>query len=290
MVSVILPTYNRAVFLRECMESVLHQTGADLELLVVDDGSDDNTEALVSSFDDRRIRYFKRPHTGYTSRLKNFAIGKAGGEIIAFIDSDDVWKSGKLERQLRLMDENPAIGFSITDITVFRGDTILKASTYPTHGDVECASIFERMVHNRLLVYNPTLVLRRECLGRTGGFNEAMRSGDHDFNMRLAYHFDAGVIYESYLLRRIHGSNMSDEMELENYTEYLDTFSRLYDGKMIKKGSWRQARGNAFYKMGAIDAAKGRTREARRYFFSALKNDPLLSAAYRALLKSWLWS
>src|SRR3974390_1214355 len=88
MVSVILPTYNRAVFLRDCMDSVLCQTGAVLELIVVDDGSTDDTEMLVAAIGDPRIRYFKRTHTGYTSRLKNFAIGKASGDIIAFIDSD----------------------------------------------------------------------------------------------------------------------------------------------------------------------------------------------------------
>jgi glycosyltransferase involved in cell wall biosynthesis len=290
MVSVILPTYNRAVFLRECIESVLHQTGADLELMVIDDGSVDETEMLVSAFGDKRIRYFRRPHSGYTSRLKNFAIGEASGDIVAFIDSDDVWKAGKLARQLRLLEENPGIGFSITDITVFRDDTILKESTYPVQGTVECTNIFSRLVRNHLLIYNPTLVIRRACFGKTGLFNENMRSGDHDFNMRLAYHFDAGIIYQAYLMRRVHASNMSDEMPMENYAEYLHTFGQLYRDKWIGKNSLRRAKGNAFYKMGAIDAGNGRTREARRHFCTALKNDPLHTRAYRALLKNWLWS
>lgn len=290
MVSVILPTYNRAVFLRDSMESVLCQTGAELELIVVDDGSDDGTERLVSEIGDRRVRYFKRPHTGYTSRLKNFAIGQASGGIIAFIDSDDLWKSGKLERQLRLLDENPGIGFSITDITVFRGDSILKTSTYPEQGTVQCGSIFSPMVRNRLLVYNPTLVMRRCCLEKTGYFNETMRSGDHDFNMRLAYHFDAGVIYESYLLRRMHDSNMSDEMPLESYVEYLDTFGQLYREKMIAKRSLRQARANAYFKMGELLAARGRADEARRNFFLAIRSYPTHVGAYKAMLKIGLWS
>ena len=288
MVSVILPTYNRAVFLRDSMDSVLRQTGADLELIVVDDGSDDGTDKLLSEIDDPRVRYFKLPHTGHTSRLKNFALGKASGEIIAFNDSDDLWRTGKLERQLRLLEKDRGIGFSITDVTVFRGDVILQESTY-TGGGEECANIFSRMVSNRLLVYNPTLVMRRDCLEKTGYFDETMRSGDHDFNMRLAYHFEAGVIYESYLLRRLHDSNMSEEMPIGNYAEYLDTFARLYRDKMIGKRSLRQARANAHFKMGEIYAARGRAGEARRNFFSALMSDPLHTGAYKAVLKLGLW-
>lgn len=287
-VSVILPTYNRAVFLRDCMESVLTQKGADLEFVVVDDGSEDDTATLVSSFGDPRIRYFKRSHTGFTSRMKNFAIGITTGEYIAFIDSDDCWKSGKLERQLQLLATNPGIGFSITDITVFRGDTILKESTYPLHGTVTCASIFSQMARNRLLVYNPTLVMRRSCLEKTGPFNEDMRSGDHDFNMRLAWHFNAGVIYEPFLMRRIHDSNMSDEMPLGNYAEYLDTFGQLYRAKMIGKRGLRLAKANAFFKMGELYAANGHMREARRNYYLSMANDPTHTGAYRALLKTWL--
>ena len=100
MVSVILPTYNRAAYLRECIESVLRQPEVDLELLIVDDGSTDDTESLVASFKDERIRYFKRPHTGWISSMKNFAIDRSSGEYLAFIDSDDSWTAGKLTLSL----------------------------------------------------------------------------------------------------------------------------------------------------------------------------------------------
>jgi glycosyltransferase involved in cell wall biosynthesis len=287
MVSIILPTYNRGSFLQDCIGSVLQQTGADFELIVVDDGSEDDTSEVVAAFGDERIRYYRKPHTGYTSRMKNFAIGCCLGEFIAFIDSDDMWKTGKLDRQLELLATHPDIGFSITDITVFRGDAILKEYTYGLRDTVECVSIFSRLARNRLLVYNPTLVMRKSCLDRTGFFDESMRSGDHDFNMRLAYHYKAGVIYEPLLMRRLHDSNMSEEMTFENYAEYLSTFERLYQGKMIDRGCVKKARGNAFFKLGELYAGESKWREARENYFLSLKNDLFHTRCYRSLLKSW---
>jgi glycosyltransferase involved in cell wall biosynthesis len=287
MVSIILPTYNRSAFLQDCIGSVLQQKGADFELIVVDDGSEDDTSEVVAAFGDERIRYYRRPHTGYTSRMKNFAIRRCSGEFLAFIDSDDMWKAGKLDLQLELLAARPDIGFSITDITVFREDTILKEDTYGLRDTVECISIFSRLARNRMLVYNPTLVMRKSCLDRIGLFDESMRSGDHDFNMRLAYHYKAGVIYEPLLMRRLHDSNMSEEMSFENYAEYLSTFERLYQGEMIDRSCVKKARGNAFFKLGELYAGERRWREARKNYFLALKNDLFHGRCYRSLLKSW---
>lgn len=288
MVSVILPTFNRAAYLPDSIGSVLQQQDVELELIVVDDGSEDDTERLVSSLQDNRIKYFKLPHTGYTSRLKNFAIGQASGEFLAFIDSDDLWTPGKLGRQLQLLTQNPDLGFSITDITVFKGEEILKDHTYPLRDAVQYLSIFPRLSANRFLVYNPTLVMRRSCLQQTGYFNESMRSGDHDFNMRLAYYFKAAVIYQPLLLRRMHDSNMSDAMPFASYTEYLDTFQRLYDEKIIGKRCLHRAKGNAFFKMGQLYASEQKFREARKNYFLALKNDLFHARCYRSLLSSLL--
>ncbi|GGA99904.1 glycosyltransferase family 2 protein [Puia dinghuensis] len=288
MVSVILPTFNRETYLPDSIGSVLQQQDVGLELIIVDDGSDDGTEQLVSALQDPRIKYFKLPHTGYTSQLKNFAIARASGEFIAFNDSDDLWTPGKLARQLKLFAERPDIGFSITDITVFKDDSILKEYTYPARGIVECTNIFPLLSHNSFLVYNPTLVMRKSCLEKTGYFNESMRSGDHDFNMRLAYHFSAGIIYEPMLMRRMHDSNMSDEMRFDNYGEYLETFARLYDEKMIDRWCLRRARANAFFKTGELHGADRRFREAREHYLLSLRNNPFHLPPYRRLLGNFL--
>lgn len=290
MVSVILPTYNRAAFLPEAIGSVLRQKDVDFELLVIDDGSTDNTEELVMSFGDDRIKYFKRPHTGMLSQLKNFAIDRSSGEFLAFMDSDDLWTEGKLSRQLQLLTGHPELGFSLADITVFKGDTVLKEYTYRSRGGIQCTNIFPWIINNGFLVYNPTILMRKTCLEHTGYFNESLRSGCLTFNMRLAYHYQCGVFFEPMLLRRLHDTNVSEEKRYQNYDEYLFAYQRFYEEKKIGRIRLSRARGNAFFKLGELYSVEHRLREARKNYILALKNDPLHPRYYRALLKSYLWS
>src|SRR5439155_4134444 len=121
-----------------------------------DDGSTDNTEHIVRAMADPRIRYYKLPHSGHTAVLKNFCIQQSTGNYIAFIDSDDLWTDHKLEKQIQLFSQHPGIGFSVTDATTFKNETVLSARTYPRAAGIECGSIFNRMKENRFVVYNPT--------------------------------------------------------------------------------------------------------------------------------------
>jgi glycosyltransferase involved in cell wall biosynthesis len=289
MVSIILPTYNRAAYLREAIGSVLQQEGVALELFVIDDGSTDDTGALVASFHDRRIKYHKLPHSGRLSAMKNFAIRRSAGEFLAFMDSDDLWTPGKLARQLQLLKENPALGFSLSDITVFRDGTIIREYTYEIRGAIQCAHIFPWIVDAGFLVYNPTLLLHRNCLELTGLFDETLRSGCLKFNMRLAYHYKCGVFFEPMLLRRLHDLNISEEKRFQNYDEYLNAYEDFYGEGKINKNRLLKARGNAYFKLGELYAAEHRQTEARKNYFTALKNDPFHTRIYRSLLKTYLW-
>lgn len=107
MVSVIIPTYNRAELLKRSIQSVLEQTYSDLELIIVDDGSTDDTEKVVSALNDSRIRYIKQKNQG-ACVARNLGIDNARGEYIAFQDSDDVWHRNKLEVQLEALIKNNA--------------------------------------------------------------------------------------------------------------------------------------------------------------------------------------
>lgn len=288
MVSVILPTYNRCGYLSDAIGSVLRQEGVGLELIIVDDGSTDDTEAVVASWGDDRISYYKLAHTGRLSAIKNFGIGRARGSFLAFMDSDDLWMPGKLVQQYRLLRERPDVGFSLTDITVFRDGNTIREYTYRRRGPVECADIFPWIIRSGFLVYNPTLLLHRGCLERTGYFDETQRSGCLKFNMRLAYHYKCAVFFEPMLLRRLHGSNVSVEKRFDNYDEYLNAYERFYAEGKIGKGRLHKARGNAFYKLGELYVAERRLAEARRHYLAAVKNDPFKIGYYRGLVKSLL--
>ncbi|MEO6539624.1 MAG: glycosyltransferase family A protein, partial [Ferruginibacter sp.] len=113
-VSIIMPTWNRAAFIMESVESVISQTYKNWELIIVDDGSDDNTAELIAQVKDSRVKFYKAGKIGIGIRLKNIGIERSDGELIAFLDSDDLWPPTKLEKQVAVFDEYPDAGFSLT--------------------------------------------------------------------------------------------------------------------------------------------------------------------------------
>ena len=111
LVSVIMPTYNCGRFICESIDSVLAQTYTEWELLIVDDGSTDETEQIVVGYTDPRIRYLRNPQTVGAALTRNTALREARGSYIAFLDADDVWMPTKLERQIAFMEQN---GYAFT--------------------------------------------------------------------------------------------------------------------------------------------------------------------------------
>lgn len=114
LVSIIMPSWNTGDFIAESIQSVLNQTYTNWELLIVDDCSTDNTDEVVASFEDKRIRYFKNKKNSGAALTRNRAMRKAKGEWIAFLDSDDLWMPEKLEKQINFMNKNGYI-FSYTE-------------------------------------------------------------------------------------------------------------------------------------------------------------------------------
>lgn len=107
MVSVIIPTYNRANTIKAAVYSVLHQTYTDLELIVVDDGSQDDTEQILAPINDKRLKYVKQSNSGACS-ARNHGIELSHGDYIAFHDSDDIWHPNKLEKQISVIQKTGA--------------------------------------------------------------------------------------------------------------------------------------------------------------------------------------
>src|SRR5664280_1650862 len=106
-VSVVIPTYNRLAYLREALDSVLAQTRAADEILVVDDGSTDGTEAAISALP-APVRYLRQQNAG-PAAARNHGLREAKGDWIAFLDSDDLWVPEKLEAQMDFLERNPAV-------------------------------------------------------------------------------------------------------------------------------------------------------------------------------------
>lgn len=114
LVSIIMPSYNTAEYIADSINSVLSQTYTNWELIIVDDCSSDNTDEIVSQFDDKRIRYLQNDKNSGAAVSRNKALREAKGKWIAFLDSDDLWMPDKLEKQVRFMEEN-SYAFSYTN-------------------------------------------------------------------------------------------------------------------------------------------------------------------------------
>lgn len=207
-VSIVLPTYNRAYILPEALESVFQQTYRDFELIVVDDGSGDDTPELLKKVSDTRLRVIRHPrNAGYAAAL-NTGVAAATGDLIAFEDSDDLWKPEKLEFEVNFLAGHPEVAGVFCDMEGVAGTrrTISRAREYPVFskmlrsGEQTNGVVFsQRDLYLCLLEEMPMKLqgstFRAEALRRTGTFRETWKSGpDWEFMLRLARSYSLGYI------------------------------------------------------------------------------------------------
>jgi glycosyltransferase involved in cell wall biosynthesis len=277
MVSVITCTFNRAAIIGETIASVLAQSFTNFEYIIIDDGSTDATEAVVNSFQDARIRYFRHLHTGgHLSVLRNFAHSKSSGKYIAYVDSDDLWEKDKLAIQVKALESNEAIGFSFTDIETFDSRGVIQKSLYKNTGEFT-GSVFPQMLWNQLIICHTTLLLRASCLEKIGPMDEAMRSGDHDRVFYLSRYFNAYVIYRSLVRVRKHSQNSTGNpaVSLRQLEEHHTTLHKFYRQNLISTKEYERACALTSYSFGVQLLAAGNHSAARRYFYKCLTHDPL---------------
>jgi glycosyltransferase involved in cell wall biosynthesis len=218
-VSVVLPTYNGARFIGEAINSVLQQTYKDLELIVVDDGSTDDTQAVVLSFSDPRIIYVRQDNQE-RSVARNTGINLARGELIAFLDDDDFWLPEYLDAQVGTLDARPDCGWSRT----FVYDVDVNGRAYRIGGAgapdarTEHELLSESLISN--CVSNAAVVLRAECLREVGVFDTSLRQGeDWDLWLRMAMRYRLATIPRPLACYR-HYNSFMPERELKRGLEH----------------------------------------------------------------------
>ncbi len=209
-VSVIIPTYQRAHLVSQTIESVLAQTYTDYEIIVVNDGSPDNTKEVLASFGDQ-ITVIHQENQGL-SAARNAAIMAARGRYIAFVDDDDLWLPNKLEKQIACLESNPNIGLVYSDVFSFNeegvfGEPWLKASPPPP-------VLHSWILFVRNFIPVLTVVVRRECLDEVGLFDQAMvPCDDYDMWLRIIEKFPFHFLNEPLALYRQSANSMSKNEE-----------------------------------------------------------------------------
>jgi glycosyltransferase involved in cell wall biosynthesis len=238
-VSIVVPTFNRAGLLAETIASVLEQTFADFELLVVDDGSVDDTRDVVQAIADPRVVFLPMSHCGNLSILRNAGISKAQGSFVAFLDSDDLWREDKLGVQLDLMSSRAEAGFAFSGYDTFTAAGVERTKLYRDDGAPSTVrSVFDDMIRGKLVIFSSCVLIRRELLDRTGLLNEQLRTGDYELFTRLAWSSEAGIIHAPLVKVRRHEGNTSQRLNAEGLEEAIFSIRRFYSlgaiGKDVK--------------------------------------------------------
>ena len=278
LVSVVLPTRNRAHTLRRATDSVLDQSYDRLELIVVDDASTDDTEAVVNEINDPRVRYIRLDNSRGGSGARNVGLQQAKGDLIAFQDSDDVWLTDKLEKQCRALEAaSERAGVCVCS---YRYTQFGKTHTV-VHGQGEIQSVEAlRRIAGGTGYGTQTLIVKREVFERSGGFNESLpRLQDYELTMRIARDWNFVLLADPLVDVYVGADSVSSSAD-----KYVRATEIILDEHEDIYRADRRARSRLVFRAGKYLVLEGRYREALPFFTSAYRANPLNLRALAAVL------
>jgi glycosyltransferase involved in cell wall biosynthesis len=285
-ISIVIPTYDRLAYLRDAVNSVLAQTVSDWELIVVDDGSTDDTVSWLESLGDPRLRIVRHRHTGCPALLRNVGIELATAEWIAFLDSDDKWLPEKLERQLQYHATGSGFRWSYTAHTIIdaAGDA-LPAEQFKARKPYT-GWLFRELLQLDAIIALPSVFAERSLLREVGGFDETMDFvEDYDLWLRLALHAECGIVDEPLTVVRTHRSTSFDRVEVDE--AFMSVYRRMASSSISPDLRRIAGTREGYYAVWAADK-RGQRREWKRALtaaFIGIRRRPLRGGAYRALLR-----
>jgi glycosyltransferase involved in cell wall biosynthesis len=275
-VSIIIPAYNRAKFLRSTIDSVFAQSYSDWELIIADDGSEDpETRDYLGALDSPRIRTLRLIHSGNPSRARNAAVAVATGEYLAFLDSDDLWHPSKLQMQIEAMRSPCAVGWSYTAVEHIDAD----GQPIPKKGPAKPRPqgwIFEKLLRLDIGIAMPTVMARRDLISDVGAFDEQQLFGEfHDLCLRLALRSEVVSLPQTLCSIRVHNQHYSADRVADSvgWMRLYEKMSVLAPNESLRAFSRRQ---------------RSRTSLLLARAWSEQRNYPkVLSSLARAMRYSW---
>ncbi len=281
LVSVIIPAYNAERFIAEAIRSALDQTYPSIEIIVVDDGSTDNTRAQVEPFlSDPNVTYIRQDNAG-PSAARNRGIDACHGEFVAFLDADDRWLPTKLERQIPRF-ENPNVGLVYClHRSVMESDHIPRRLTTPPP---RRGNVFWYILHGNFLILSSTVV-RKACFANVGVFDtELLTAEDTHLYARLAHEYEFDYVDEVLFERREHSANFSVRPDVAPTTvAAIRKIAELYPDCSLRTSTrMRRIYADRARESGYDALFVGRMKQARRELWQACKYRP-------ARLSNWVY-
>ena len=281
LVSAIIPAFNDAATIERTVSSVLNQTYSDLEIQVVDDGSIDETAAIVQRLADidHRITLLRKPNGGLAS-ARNYGIAHAGGEFIAPIDADDLWHPDKIKKQMAVMrDRGDQVGLVYCwSRAIDERDRVLFDIT---------PCIFRGNVYTALILRNflssGTPLVRRRCVEEVGGYDATLSSRgapcceDLKFNLDIAERCDFDLVPEFLFSYRVRAGSMSTDSDamLRSYKVVIEEVRARHPELPNKLFRWATAHQDRQF--GLAHLSDGRFLTGARLLLTALREDPFVT-------------
>ncbi len=220
LISVLLPTYNCEKYINECMDSILCQTYSNLELLIIDDCSTDNTVNLIQDYKDERIKLtIKEKNTGYTDSL-NWGINNCKGEYIARMDGDDISLPTRFEEQVAVLQNNSAISICGSSALILGSTNIIKV---PETNE----EIFRKFLFENAIIH-PSLMFRKEVFKEYKYDRNFEPAEDYNLWTKLIFNFNFYNIQKSLLYYRRHDENVSKKRKEAQRNKFLESQYNFY--------------------------------------------------------------
>jgi len=261
-VSVIIPTHDRAEFLRSAIISVLNQTFPDFEIIIIDDASKDHTREVIANCNDTRIKVIHHQVSKGAAGARNTAVMNSNGKYIAFLDDDDEWLPEKLKIQTCLLDNSPPeVGGVCTGCF-----TIDKVSGRVL--SIASSGINDLSKEN--FITTSSILLRRECFEKCGLFDESMlASSDYDMWIRISKNFSFKYIKDALVKYYIHKNSIT--FNYEKKTRGLEILFEKHDD--FFKRNYKEY-SKQYLDLGVYFCYKGEVQKGRKAFSKAIRMNP----------------
>lgn len=279
-VTVIIPAFNSAKHLPGALESVFKQTYRDSELVVVDDGSTDDTRKVLEGYKNR-VTYLYQENGG-PSKARNTGIRAAKGRYVAFLDADDLWLPHKLEQQIQLIESDPRLGLVFSDAEYFEGEPPMVGSYWKQRGCYEMIVSESRMIRNafsKLMAINPilpsTALVKKDCFEKAGPFDEALRYvEDKEMWLRISRHYSMACVPLPLVKRRVHGYSPKQVASVqESIIHVVRKIERAYPEDVARENvDTKKILAPLYYGLGRTYLDGDEFAKARRAFGTSLSN------------------
>ena len=250
LVSVIMPTYNQAQFIREAITSVLKQVWKNLELIVVDNYSMDGTEQVVASIMDERLRYYKFSNHGIIAASRNYGIKQAQGRYVAFLDSDDVWFQDKLMQQMNVLEQDGRCQMVFCRFQASNTDSEPQERIFGPKDFRASGYVYHKLIRYNFIV-SSSVIARKAVLENVGHFCEETslaHAEDFDLWLRIAHNHRIVFLPQILGFYRMHMFNIN--VDNQRLQEALNVIDKHLSGGLTGEREANRAKANFYFREG----------------------------------------